>query len=235
MINFRSLAFMRSAGILLVAILFVPCYPVLGQVPAPAQHPPRPPMPTRDPHSPGFVTATELPDGTVPSPDADGNFVVGPTHNPAPEIAAALQTVDENPANGTVVEFTMNSSDSKIYPGIARDPDTFETPDPSDPAKLIVTTSHPAPYTRKVFVYIPKQYVAGTAAPFIVGADGPDRLLFLTLDSLIAQHKLPPMIEISIGNGGGDAQGSERGLEYDTMSGKYAEFVETEVLPQVEA
>ena len=35
------------------------------------------------------------------------------------------------------------------------------------------------------------------------------------------------MIAISIGNGGGDAQGSERGLEYDTMSGRYAEFVET--------
>ena len=77
--------------------------------------------------------------------------------------------------------------------------------------------------------------MAGTAGPFIVGADGPDRLLFLTLDALIAQQKLPPMIGISIGNGGGDAQGSERGLEYDTMSGDYAEFVETEVLPQVEA
>jgi iron(III)-enterobactin esterase len=34
---------------------------------------------------------------------------------------------------------------------------------------------------------------------------------------------------------GGDAQGSERGLEYDTMSGTYAEFVESEVLPRVEA
>jgi iron(III)-enterobactin esterase len=43
------------------------------------------------------------------------------------------------------------------------------------------------------------------------------------------------MIAISIGNGSGDAQGSERGLEYDTMSGRYAEFVETEVLPRVEA
>lgn len=42
------------------------------------------------------------------------------------------------------------------------------------------------------------------------------------------------MIAISIGNGSGDAQGSQRGLEYDTMSGKYAEFVETEVLPLVE-
>ena len=42
------------------------------------------------------------------------------------------------------------------------------------------------------------------------------------------------MIAISIGNGSGDAQGSQRGLEYDTMSGLYAEFVETEVLPLVE-
>jgi enterochelin esterase-like enzyme len=30
------------------------------------------------------------------------------------------------------------------------------------------------------------------------------------------------------------AQGSQRGLEYDTMSGLYAEFVEKEVLPLVE-
>jgi enterochelin esterase-like enzyme len=42
------------------------------------------------------------------------------------------------------------------------------------------------------------------------------------------------MIGISIGNGSGDAQGSERGLEYDTMSGLYAEFVEKEVLPLVD-
>ena len=42
------------------------------------------------------------------------------------------------------------------------------------------------------------------------------------------------MIAISLGNGSGDAQGSQRGLEYDTMSGRYAEFVETEVLPLVE-
>ena len=60
------------------------------------------------------------------------------------------------------------------------------------------------------------------------------RLLFTALDNLIAQKRVPAMIAISISNGGGDAQGSERGLEYDTMSGHYAEFVETEVLPLVE-
>jgi iron(III)-enterobactin esterase len=59
-------------------------------------------------------------------------------------------------------------------------------------------------------------------------------VLFTALDNLIAQKRVPVMIAISIGNGGGDAQGSQRGLEYDTMSGLYAEFVETEVLPLVE-
>jgi enterochelin esterase-like enzyme len=175
------------------------------------------------------VKATDLPDGTNPPPTADGNFIIGPTHNPAPEM-----TVHEGVPQGSVFEFTMNSTDSKIYPGIAREPHTFGTPDPNDPAKLILTTSHPAPYTRKLAVYVPKQYVPGTAAPFIVGADGPDRALFTALDNLIAEKKVPVMIAISIGNGSGDAQGSERGLEYDTMSGKYAEFVETEVLPLVE-
>jgi iron(III)-enterobactin esterase len=194
-----------------------------------AQHTERPTPPTRDPNSPGYVKAKELPDGSVPPANAGGNFIIGPSHPIAPEM-----TAENAVPKGTVTEFTMNSSDSKIYPGIARDANTFGTVDPADPAKLVVTTSRPAPYTRKVAVYIPKQYVPGSVAPFIVGADGPDRLLFSALDTLIAQHKLPVMIAISIGNGGGDAQGSERGLEYDTMSGTYAEFVEKEVLPMVE-
>jgi len=143
-------------------------------------------------------------------------------------------TLQESVPQGAVYNFTMSSADSRIYPGIARDAGTFGTVDPSDPARLIVTTSHPALYTRKVAVYVPKQYVPGTAAPFIVGADGPDQLLFTALDNLIAQKRVPVMIAISIGNGGGDAQGSQRGLEYDTMSGRYAEFVETEVLPLVQ-
>jgi iron(III)-enterobactin esterase len=189
----------------------------------------RPEPPTRDPHSPGYVAAKELSDGAVPSSDVDGNFIIGPTHSPARELSA------QDVVLYGVIEFTMNSADSKIFPGIARQANTFGTPDPADPAKLIVSTSHAAPYTRKVAVYVPKQYVAGSTAPFIVAADGPDPVLFSALDELIAERKLPPIIAISIGNGGGDAQGSERGLEYDTMSGKYAEFVEKEVLPLVES
>ncbi|MEP6620912.1 MAG: alpha/beta hydrolase-fold protein [bacterium] len=189
----------------------------------------RPLPPTRDPHTPGYVAATELPDGSVPSADAVGNFIIGPTHLPAPQMV----TRDGVP-KGTVYNFTMSSADSRIYPGIARDSGTFGTPDPNDPSALVVTTSHAASYARKVAVYVPAQYVAGTLAPFIVGADGPDQLLFTALDNLIAERRVPAMIAISLGNGSGDAQGSERGLEYDTMSGRYAEFVESEVLPRVE-
>ena len=189
----------------------------------------RPNVPTRDPHTPGYVEAKELPDGTVPANNADGNFIIGPTHPAAPEM-----TANPDVPQGAIFNFTMESTDSKIYPGIARDQGTFGTPDPNNPAKLDVTTSHPAKYTRRVAVYVPKQYVAGTVAPFIVGADGIDRQLFTALDNLIAEKKVPVMIAISIGNGSGDAQGSERGLEYDTMSGLYAEFVETEVLPRAE-
>jgi enterochelin esterase-like enzyme len=204
-------------SILLLALL-------VAQQAAPAA---RPAPPTRDPHSPGFVDKKELPDGAVPPVNVDGNFLIGPTHNPAAE------TLNRD-LDGTVYTFTMSSADSTTYPGIARDAGTFGTPDPGDPAKLIVTTSHPAPYARRVAVYVPTQYMPGTAAPFIVGADGPDQLLFNTLDALIAQKKVPVMIAISIANGSGDAQGSQRGLEYDTMSGRYAEFVESEVLPLVE-
>ena len=190
---------------------------------------PRPTPPTREPNAAGHVAKTELPDGAVPPVDRNGNFIVGPTHPPAPETV-----VKDGVPQGTVHEFTMSSPDSKLYPGVARDAGTFGTPDPTDPKKLVVTTSRPAPWTRKIAVYVPKQYVAGTAAPFIVGADGPDPMLFTVLDNLIAEKRVPAMIAVSIANGGGDAQGSQRGLEYDTLSGKYAEFVETEVLPQVE-
>ena len=204
--------------------------PAVVSAPAGAARPSRPPVPTRDPNTAGFVKATDLPDGAIPSPKLDGNFIIGAMHHPAPEMAA-----DPSVPKGTVYEFTMSSADSKIYPGIARDANTFGTADPKDPTRMVVTTSHAAPYTRRVAVYVPKQYVPGTEAPFMVGTDGVDNGWFTVLDNLIAQHRVPAMIAISIANGGGDAQGSERGLEYDTMSGLYAEFVEHEVLPRVEA
>src|SRR5215212_4634137 len=141
---------------------------LIAATPAIAAKRTRPTPPTRDPHTPGYVEARELPDGDVPPADVDGNFIIGPTHNRAPEM-----TEHKDVPQGKIFNLTMKSTDSKIYPGIARDKDTFGTPDSKDPTKLVVTTSHPAPYSRKVAVYVPKQYKTGTAAPFIVGADGP--------------------------------------------------------------
>jgi len=188
----------------------------------------RPSPPTRsytDPGAPPFTVIKG--DGTKLPIHAEGNFVIGPDY-PAPAIAEAPQ--------GKLQQFTMDSKDSEFYPGIGRD--VPGTVDPDNPKTLIVQT-HPQPYQRTITVYIPKQYKTGDSAPFIVIHDGPklaelDTTVPRILDSLIAAHRVPVMIAIMIQNGGGDAQGSERGLEYDTLSGKFAEFIEAEVLPLVE-
>ena len=192
--------------------------------------PKREPPPIRDPQSPGYVSATMLVDGDVPPIDTTGNYIVGPTHATSKDLFE-----QDGVPQGRTVEFTMDSKDSSIYPGIARDKDTFGTPDPDNPAKLIVKTSHPTPYSRPVAVYIPRQLPEGADAPFVIGTDGPNYTFFKLLDNLIHQGRIPPVVGISMANGGGDAQGSQRGHEYDTMSGLYAEYVETEVLPRVEA
>src|SRR5690606_12499820 len=129
--------------------------------------------PVRDPRSPGYVDAIELPAGALPPIDAVGNFIIGPEPPDAPET----ERRDGVPP-GKVTEFTMRSADSKLYPGVARDPNVSAQVDPDDPAKLINVASNPAPYERKVAVYVPANYQPGTKAPFIVGADGPDWLLF---------------------------------------------------------
>lgn len=200
--------------------------PAAGQAPAAAQRGGG--APVRDPLTPGYVTATELPDDAVPPVTVNGNFILGPTHTPSPDMIEQAGV-----PKGTIHNFTIESTDSKIYPGIARQAGARGQEDPTNPARLEVM-SGPRPYTRRVAVYVPHGYTPGTIAPLIVGADGPDALLFTALDNLIASKKVPPMIAVSIGNGSGDAQGSQRGLEYDTMSGLYAEFVETEILPLVE-
>ena len=150
-----------------------------------------------------------------PTPDADGNFVIGPPYDPAPEL-----TVKPGVPVGTIHEFTMESTDSKIYPGIAR----------NRPGEVV-------PYTRRVAVYVPAQYKPGTPAPFIVAQDGLSATYRASLppilDNLIHEKRVPAMIAVMVHNGGGDAQGSQRGLEYDTVSGVYTQFIETEVLPRI--
>jgi hypothetical protein len=197
--------------------------------------------PTRDPSNPNYPRATELPDGTLPPPDVDGNFIIGPTHVPAAETL-----VKDGVPRGTITSFTLSSNDSVIYnPGRTRDDPAgcnngsimVAMTAPGDTSNLVVTTSHPGTWMRKIDVYVPAQYVRGTQAPFIVIGDGGSAAykdLATALDNMIAQRRVPPMIAIQIGNGGQDAQGSQRGREYDTVSGTYTEFVERELLPLVE-
>ena len=92
---------------------------------------------------------------------------------------------------------------------------------------------------RKIFVYIPNSYNDGDKAPIMIMHDGPSRLDLVrnALDNLTVsknpERKLPPFIAISVQSGGDDSKGSQRGLEYDTMSGRLALFIENEVLPAV--
>jgi enterochelin esterase family protein len=147
------------------------------------------------------------------SADIDGDFVIGPDYTNAPELE-----VKGGIPHGEVKTFVMHSTDSKFYPGISK------------------TKPGVVPYERKVGVYVPSGYVPGTATPFIICQDANNqKTLPIILDNMISEHRVPSMVAIFIGNGGGDAQGSERGLEYDTVSGKYAEFVESEVLPKIAA
>ena len=103
---------MVSAGAML---MFVVTGPSFAQGP-PAQNP----APAaqagergRGPQRPPLLPTPPL--TARPTPDTEGNFVIGPPYEPAPEL-----TVKEDVPKGTVHEFTMDSKDSKIYPGIAR-------------------------------------------------------------------------------------------------------------------
>ena len=196
-------------------------------------HAQRPTPPVRnfdDPGAPDFIRLDDKP-GVNPPVDAVGNYVIGPDYKPAPERQAAKDT-----PKGKVTQFTIDSKTTKLLnPGIARE--VFGTVDPKNPRTLIVET-HEIDYTRKITVYVPAQYKAGSVAPFMINHDGPqgkpNQDIANILDNLIAQKRIPPIIFIEIANGGGDAQGHQRGKEYDTMSGLFAEYIETEVLPLVE-
>jgi enterochelin esterase-like enzyme len=166
-------------------------------------------------------------------PDADGDFVIGPDYAPAPELM-----VRPGVPMGAVHDLVLHSADSTLYPGIARADNAVTRRRDAYGNKLaapFAEESVAAPYTRHVYVYVPKQYVPGTQAAFMVVQDGHSyvRLLPKILDNMIAAHRLPVMVAVMIDSGGGDAQGSERGLEYDTVSGRYGDFVEQEVLPRV--
>ena len=190
---------------------------------------PRPTPPTRDPQTPGYVAARELPDGAVPRRMPMATSSSGRLTQRAPEM-----TAQEGVPQGTVYhahhELGGQQNISRHRAGAehvwhggshrpgqaggAHEPPGSLHPPGRGLCPQAIRSRHGRAFHCR----------GGRARP----------ALFTALDNLIAQHRVPVMIAISIGNGGGDAQGSERGLEYDTMSGRYAEFVEKEVLPLVE-
>ena len=185
--------------------------------------------PTRNPDDKDAPPFKTLKKGELPPLDAHDNFVIGPDYVVAPE-----RTKVEGVPEGKVTQFAIDSKETKLFnPGIARK--VFGKVDPNNPKTLIVET-HTIDYKRNIGVYVPAQYKAGTAAPFMVVHDGPGQAngYKTMLDNLIAQKRIPPIILIAIQNGGGDAQGHERGKEYDNMNGDYATYIEDEVLPRVE-
>ena len=180
--------------------------------------------------SPTSTAAEKFP--TPPPQVTAENSIIGPDYAAAPESVV-------NPAvpQGDIREFILYSRDSKVYPGIVRTENDLTAqrdawgnrkPWPAD------KISAPGPYERHVYVYIPKQVKPN--APFMVVQDGHGYIKRMApvLDNMIAAHRLPAMIIIAADSGGSDAQGSERGLEYDTLSDRYSNFVETELLPAVE-
>lgn len=202
--------------------------------------------PTHNPLNPNYPPATVLADGVLPPINANGNFIIGPTHPAAPEV-----TAQKGVPTGKVYKFTMQSTDSKIYPtALVRIESSLDeavataATFPGDPSNMILTAIQAGTWSRTVQVYVPKQVTGNKPVPFIVSQDGnlsgafasygTEAFLFPTLDNLIYQRRIPPMVAITIEAGGQDAQGSQRGFEYDTVSGTYAEWVETEVLPLVE-
>lgn len=152
-----------------------------------------------------------------PGKKGNGDFVIGPDYQIDPDLT------DQGNPKGMRFEFSMALADSKIFKG----DDT--TLDPKKPVRE----------KRRIFVYIPAAYKNGDKAAFMIMHDGPGGLSLVqnALDNLTIskdpERKLPPFIVISVENGGNDSKGSQRGLEYDTMSDRLARFINDEVLPAV--
>ena len=153
----------------------------------------------------------------TPGTKGNGNVVIGPDYTIDPDLT------DRGNPQGRAFAFPMRLADSKIFPGDDR------TLDPRKPVRK----------QRKIFVYVPAAYKDGTKAPILVTHDGPSRLNLVrhAVDNLTIsrdpERRLPAFITIAIQNGGNDGKGSERGLEYDTMSDRFARFINDEVLSAV--
>jgi enterochelin esterase family protein len=86
-------------------------------------------------------------------------------------------------------------------------------------------------------IYVPAAYVpAGPPAALMVFQDGDAYLkehVGTVVDNLIAEKKMPVTILLLLNPGVNDDGSSNRSLEYDTLSDRYATFLEKEAIPLV--
>jgi enterochelin esterase-like enzyme len=149
--------------------------------------------------------------------DGDGDSMVGPSYQTQPDLT------DRGNPKGKSFDFSMPLDQSAIFDG------KDATLDPSKVSR-----------TRSISVYVPALYHDGDPAPVLIIQDGPGELGLVknAVDNLSrtsdTSRKLPAFVVIAVQNGGNDAVGSERGLEYDTLSDRYARFIELEVMPAVQ-
>jgi enterochelin esterase family protein len=145
-----------------------------------------------------------------PGTQGDGDFTISSPFTPARE-----GTVPSGVARGTLHPSVMlPSSASTVYPSNVANGQTFN---------------------RQMQVYVPNGYVANTEAPFMIVQDGSGYVNRLrpVLDNLIAENRIPKLVVVFLNPGPGDGPGSQRGLEYDTVSDRYTTFIESEILPKV--
>jgi enterochelin esterase family protein len=103
---------------------------------------------------------------------------------------------------------------------------------------------------RRYYVYVPEQYDAAKPAALMVFQDGHAYInedgnfrVPIVFDNLIHKGDMPVTIGVFVDPGhkkdelppkpGWDPQPENRSFEYDTLSGDYAEFLITEILPAV--
>ena len=160
------------------------------------------------------VSCSSVADDRLPN----GKVTIGPDYTVDPDL------MDQGNPKGKFFQFAMPLADSRIFKG--------------DDATL--DRRKPVRKERQIFVYIPAAYKDRTKAPILVMHDAPGnlRLVQNALDNLTVSknptRRLPPFVAIGVQNGGNDSKGSQRGLEYDTMSDRLARFINEEVLPAVE-
>ena len=137
----------------------------------------------------------------------------------------------------------------------ALSPESLEQPDVPRGTVTTYTWKESTIYPgtiRRYYVYVPAQYDGSQAAALMVFQDGHaylkpdgDFRVPTVFDNLIHRKEMPVTIGVFVDPGhrkeelpaepGWQPRPENRSVEYDTLSDRYAEFLLTEILPQVDA